>query len=331
MLSATTGQPSSTWQHDRQHDTRLRIAVSFLAALIVMACGATPVLLTTAPAGDLQLSIRLTGAFTTTDGPVELRVTIQDPSKGGFVALNGGQRLTCEGVSDPNDEDHPWTGAVFLVPRQPPGGAYTCVYTDEHGQRTTLTLPVPSGRVAFVSPAAGARVPIPQPPNEPTATAAATPVPSQPTPLSLVIHYTFPSPPGYTAPQADSTSTPAAQGAGPYATIFGEVGCGAPPPLPQQPSVPAQNANATSTEGAAPAPTTPTGPACIPVYGDVAAATGTYVMSGMHGVYYRFSGILTGPGWIHLEFQMRWSAPAGGFKYIQVDTRDDVSTPITWI
>jgi hypothetical protein len=318
-MSATTDQPLSPWQHD----ARLRIAVSCFAVVVVLACGATPVLLTAAPAEDLQLSIRLTGAFTTDDLPVELRVTVQEPSKGGFVALTSAQRLTCEGVSDPSDEEHPWTSAVFVVPREPPGGAYTCVYTDERGQRTILTLPIPAGQFAFVSPAAGARMAIPQPPDEPTATAAATPVPSQPTPLSLVIHYTFPSPPGYTAPLADSTSTPAAQGPGPYATIFGEVGCGAPPPLPLR----SQYANATSTAGAAPAPT---GLACIPANGDLAAATGTYVMSGMHGVYYRFSGILTGPGWIHLEFQMRWSAPAGGFKSIQVDTRDDVSTPITW-
>ena len=315
-MSATTGQPASPWHRD----TCLRIAASFLAVLVVMACGATPVLLTTAPARDLQLSIRLTGALTTDDLPVALRVTIQEPSKGGFVALTSAQRLTCEGVSDPKDEAHPWTGAVFVVPREPAGGAYTCVYTDERGQRTTLTLPIPAGHFAFVSPAAGARVPIPQPLLEPTAAAAAAANPSTPT-SSLVIHYTFPSPPGYTAPQADSTTTPAAQG--PFATLFGEVGCGALPPLPLR----SQYGTATATAGATPFPTEPT---CISRYGDVEAATGTYVMSSINGVAYRFSGIQRGPGWIHLEFETRWSAPAGGFKSIQVDTRDDISTPIIW-
>jgi hypothetical protein len=327
-MSATTGQTSSIWPDQSRRNGRLHIAVSFLAALIMLACSVVHVTVTKAPAEDLSLTLSLIGAFTTTNGPVELHVSIQDPSKGGNVMLSGGQRLTCDGVSDHNEKDHPWQGADFLVPRQPPGGAYTCDYADERGQRTTLTLPVPVGRVVIVSPTAGAHVPIPQPPTEPTATAAATPVPSQPSASSLVIHFTFPSPPGYTAPPADSTSTPPVQWSEPYATIFVTAGCAAPPHLPQQPTVSAQNASATSTAGGTPASP---GPACAPAWGDVVAPTGTYVMSSMHGMSYRFPGIRTGPGWIQLHYDMHWLAPAGGFKYIEVATYDDVVIPITWI
>src|SRR5262249_10947475 len=45
--------------------------------------------------------------------------------------------------------------------RQPPGGSYHLVYTDEHGATTSGVIPVPTGHFALRSPSQGATMLVP--------------------------------------------------------------------------------------------------------------------------------------------------------------------------
>lgn len=80
-------------------------------------------------------------------------------------------------------------GASVAVP--PPSGAYTCIYTDERGQQTTLHVRPPTGDLRILSPARGATLHIPGPlPGPPVATPTdapgATPAAQLPRPAGLV-------------------------------------------------------------------------------------------------------------------------------------------------
>jgi hypothetical protein len=49
------------------------------------------------------------------------------------------------------------------VPRQPSGGKYSIVYTDERGQQTSLVVPAPQRDLTLTAPAARTQLPIPAP------------------------------------------------------------------------------------------------------------------------------------------------------------------------
>jgi hypothetical protein len=57
-----------------------------------------------------------------------------------------------------------------MVRRQPPGGGYACLYTDERGLQTPVTIPVPPGTWKILSPPDGAQVLIPRETGELTVT-----------------------------------------------------------------------------------------------------------------------------------------------------------------
>lgn len=115
--------------------------------------------------------------------------------------LGAGQRLTCNGVlvrrPDTNAQGYGFPEGTVTVPRQPPGGRYIFVYTDERGRQTTVVVPAPLMDFAITSLAASARVPIPRRVDRgPT---AATPTPGQPRPpeladAPLTVRYTVPYP-----------------------------------------------------------------------------------------------------------------------------------------
>jgi hypothetical protein len=286
-------------------NTVLRVGLAILGAVIVLACGATPTPLKTAPARDLQLSFEMVGAYTSADGLVQMKVYVSDPSKGGLVALSGSQRLTCDGVSgDMQGAGGGWWTAYFALPRQPSGGAYTCVYTDERGQQTTATIAMPPGRFAITSPAAGAHVPIPGPLG---LKATVTPSPNQahdPAWLDqpLVIHYVFPRLSGYVPPPSGQSVTPPPQG--PYAIVGADAGCGDIPPTPVL---------------------------CPPVHGSGQSPTGIYYLSdAAYASGQGFDQIVPGPGYIYFSLGMHWSAPAGGFRSIVVESEDVATVPIVW-
>ncbi len=310
MLTAKASHPPA-----RLPGASARLILTLFAVLaVILACGATtPITIKKAPASELQLAILLDNALVAGDAPVQITVRVFDLSRGGDVALSGGQRLTCGGVDDPGDEasGKPWNLAKFLVPRQPPGGAYTCVYTDESGLQTTATIPVPLAPLASTSPTAGAHVPI-SAPFEPQS--VATPADARclinQVRQVVVVHYTFPVPPGYTPPLPSQSYTPepriysnvADQGL--YAIVTAQAGIGSVSPPPAQ---------------------------CYEPSGSGQAATGTYVLSFVNtpsGV--EFQQIVPGPGFIKLSLAMGWSPPAGGFQTILVDTQDSVAIPITW-
>lgn len=286
-----------------------RLILTLFAVLaVILACGGTVRFLTAAPARELQLAIQIDNALVAGDAPVQITVRVSDLSRGGLVALSGGQRLTCGGVSDPADEafQSDWNFARFLVPRQPPGGAYTCVYTDESGLQTTATIPVLLAQLAFTSPTAGAHVRI-SAPFEPQSVAtppANAPCLSNQVRQLVVIHYTFPVPPGYTPPLPDQPVSPRFADQEPYATVTAQAGIGSFSPPPAQ---------------------------CYEPRGSGLAATGTYVLSFVNapsGV--GFQQIVPGPGYIELSLAMQWLPPAGGFQAIVVDTQDSVAIPIVW-
>jgi hypothetical protein len=285
----------------------LPVLAAVLAGAVALACGATPLFVTTAPAADLELHVEILGLYGPPQDQVHLSVTIEDPSKHSLVALTTSHRLTCDGVTNPNQAVQPWWAASFVVPRVAPGGAYTCVYTDERGRHTTATIDIPPTPFAIIAPSAGAAVPLPgwlAPQATVTATADAART-GQTIVQPLLIRYDFPSPPGYTPPSPSKSFVPPAQG--PYALVSGGAGCG--PVLYSTMLYP---------------PVSP--------YGQ--AATGAYALIGPPHppvFYCALMPPLPAPGFIYLTLSTRWTAPAGAFRGIQVATRDYTVIPITWM
>ncbi len=203
----------------RRSVPRRTIRTWLLGALLLMpllvACEETPSV-KAIPTQDLHFSFDITGMyahdlpFQAADPDVRMDVEVDVLSRIGSP-LDRGQRLTCDGQTDPA-EKRPWRSLTFRLPRRPPGQAYHCVYTDERGATTELTVPVPLGKLAFISPTAGAHL-------LPLGDGARLP-----------IRYTFPAPPGFVPPTATSAAT--AQGRptpslyGPSATVHVTAGCG---------------------------------------------------------------------------------------------------------
>jgi hypothetical protein len=108
-----------------------------------------------------------------------------------FVRFTNHQHLTVNGLEVPHKDSgssrEPPRRDVTL-PRQPPGGAYTFVYTDEQGRQTAAVVPAPPVDFTITEPAAGAQVQIPR-------------LTSQ----TLTVHYTVPFPPA-SLPAAPATS-----------------------------------------------------------------------------------------------------------------------------
>lgn len=188
------------------------------------------------------------------------------------------------------------------------------MYTDERGQQTTATIPVPLAPLAFTAPTAGAQVPIPtlrwpRPVASPPANAQCLDATQLDQPL--VVYYTYPVPPGYTPPLPS-------QGAAltgfmryedyavqkPFAIVTAQVSYGfsSPPPA-----------------------------GCGELSGLGQAATGTYALPFV--ITYssgQFEQLVPAPGYVTLNLAMQWLPPAGGFHAILVDSQDSVTIPITW-
>jgi hypothetical protein len=139
---------------------------------VILACGASPVSLKTAPASQLQLQFvfwytapELHPTTPLPPGKVLVRVDLRTEHDS-FIVLAGGQDLVCDGVEMlhpdmSNDSTYSKLYGRVLLDQQPPDGKHICVYTDEKGQQTTAVIPMPTGQLAIVSPRAGAHVPIP--------------------------------------------------------------------------------------------------------------------------------------------------------------------------
>jgi hypothetical protein len=78
------------------------------------------------------------------------------------VAPADAASITCNGHDITPRAPSPFAhqSSNLPCPRQPPGGAYHLVYTDEHGATTSAILPIPSGEFALRSPTNGGILPI---------------------------------------------------------------------------------------------------------------------------------------------------------------------------
>ncbi len=277
----------------------------FIVPVLLACSGGIPVT-DTAPAHGVHFHFNVTGMFSEMPGEkdstlMRIEVVLFDPS-GRPIAVGSGQRLSCDGQTDPV-EQRAWNTAIFTLPRRPAGQAYDCVYTDEHGVVTALPIPVPRDALAVTAPKAASAVAI------------------VPYGQHIPIRYTFPAPPGYVLPrvpdvpsstasvatvQAFPSATPAPTRdglAGPTATIEIVPGCGtgAPGQVSACPlSVPPNAATGT-----------------VP-------ATGTYAMP-------VWGYLHPGPGYLFLNFRTQWSLLAVGVARTDIQTTDFLTVPITWM
>ena len=155
-------------RHDARHILPVRFIglqrlLSFVAAaailVAILACMTTPrVTVKSAPANQLQISLTffygkihgLNPQLRQDEVIIAARVEMV---KAPNIAFGGGQRFTCNGANMLRGDQR--------IKRQPPGGQYTCVYTDEKGTQTTLVIPVPAGQFMVIDPSSDAKVAIP--------------------------------------------------------------------------------------------------------------------------------------------------------------------------
>jgi hypothetical protein len=164
------------------------LASSSFLVLFMTLCAPPP--FTQAAADTLDITLQVVHQYVLDTPEVGLNLTFE---KQGDAGASPGENLSmaCNGVTFPHLRGN--FLLQILVPRQPAGGAYTCVYTDEKGTRTPFTIPIPAGTLAMTSPKAHDTVPIPR---------SATPSPdAPPTPgtvpssagSTLTVHYTAPT------------------------------------------------------------------------------------------------------------------------------------------
>jgi hypothetical protein len=145
---------------------RIWTIVTLLASVLVMLACMQVTRLEKAPASILRMEVFFQGGLVPAS-QVKISVSITT-TPNAWVQFAGHQKLTCNGVTisevDSGRSNDPPTRAA-TIPRQPPGGAYTFVYTDEGGRQTTVVVPVPQADLAVNQPVANARIPIPKTPT----------------------------------------------------------------------------------------------------------------------------------------------------------------------
>lgn len=299
-------------------------------ALAIWACSASvlpvPPPVTHLPASRLRAVIQFVGQYD--DSPnVQVLVRLYEAATSKEVSVADKARLTCNG-SDINPN---FTGPSLMRPcqRQPPGGAYRIVYTDEHGIASTIVVPVPSGLFAILSPRNGSTVKIPD--TEPLAIRYQIPIAPPRSSVTVVnaiascatkpasscaveLHQSWPiypyvtATPGAAIPTPTSfesrgPSTPTPGSIKPTATVFENRGPPTPtPPLESTPTLPAPSATVTQSGGA-----------------------GTITLMGA------FSVFQPGPGNIAITIEAQITPDLGGFAAGNATMTGSVSADITWM
>ncbi len=123
---------------------------SSFGLILMMSCQPIPTL-TQAAANTLSLSVIIRDQYTNAS---QVSILISFAANGSSAYLGTQLSMICDGVEFAGHRS-------MLLPRQPAGSAYQCIYTDEKGKKTTLSIPVPSGMLAITSPMAGTTVLIP--------------------------------------------------------------------------------------------------------------------------------------------------------------------------
>lgn len=288
----------------------LRRSIHLLVAvggiLVMLACYSQQVTrLSAAPASTLFLTMGLD--YEQVPSPDKVRVTVNvasNKSPGAYVIFSGGQSLTVNGVrlSESNSR-------VATIPRQPPGGHYTLVYTDEHGTHTRVDIPAPQATFAVIEPASGAQVPLPG--REASVIPTTTPMPT-PTPTTISSR----SPDGAHTPVVVRYAVPYMPSALPTS------------PLNQTPNGSAEYKVIGSLSGTC----APQWPGCPPVSVGSDDATGILTFRDWYLPYGQgFECFSPGPGKIGLTAHVKWYMPHAGFASLSLDYIERVDSPVRWV
>jgi hypothetical protein len=282
------------------------------------------------PASQLRLDVHITGQYEQYgETPVTLvHVRIVEAPNSREVSLADKAILTCNGVDIEDTSD----ALGRSCPQQPPGGAYHLVYTDEHGAKTTVVIPVPLGTFSILSPEDGATVPIP-------------------TNGVLPVRYTIPTPPANGSVAIDNvTAACSVSDAQPCGAVYANllptatatpgqgIGVGAVAPFvaglsnatplpgktPTRGPIPTQGP--TPLPGSTPQPTAPGIPAATPTVvvtqnGD----TGTILLAG------DYSGFQSAKGFLSLSVEAHVTPDPGDFAAVTASYSDTLQSSFTWI
>ena len=124
--------------------------------LAIWACASSPTF-THQPAAQLRLGVTIYAQYTGNTNVVLFDTSMFDDTTNRPVLPPDGAHLTCEGA----DATPGYQTTMRECPRQPAGGAYHFIYTDEHGVATSAVIPIPQGTVALLAPRVGDHVAIP--------------------------------------------------------------------------------------------------------------------------------------------------------------------------
>lgn len=283
---------------------------------------ASPPPVTHLPAAQLRMEIQIGGQYDSAPN-VQVAVRIFEATSPKEVSLADKAALTCNGSDIKPDYQR---SKQLSCPRQPPGGAYRIVYTDEHGVATTIVVPVPSGSFAILSPRDGATVHIPAEGG-------------------LAVHFTLPIPPpnsritqleglaschaaagatcGSFADVFTMSATPTPFGWIPTATVFENYG----PPTPT-PSSSKPTATVFENRGP-PTPTPPPGSTpTVPVYDGTVTLTGGVGDVVLNGSFTEFQ---PGPGNITLSIVEQVAPDPGAFAAASATMAGNAIANITWV
>jgi hypothetical protein len=271
--------------------------VTLLASVLLLLACMSVTKLKAAPATTLQLTVVLQGGLVSAS-QVKISVYITT-TPNTWVQFAGHQKLTCNGVNIPEVasliSNGPPTRTV-IIPRQPPGGSYTFVYTDEGGRQTSVVVPAPQVDLAVTQPLANARTLIPKTPSPTGEVDTASSRPESLASEPFQITYTVPFPID-ALPVEDQKIPPIDQA---FVWIQGSCRHGE--------------------------------PAECMLGGDGIDASGSATISDKYTPYgHGFENFAPGPGDLRLNMSVRWKMPDTGFNSFGVQYEDGVSVPVTWV
>lgn len=294
------------------------LCAALIAIPVVLACGATPTIVTQAPASAVSVNVVIRDQYAATP-QIQVAAFVHVAGHAGLYNLSTAHTLTCDGVPLPlTSAINPTEVAHFeaisaLVPRQPPGSAYIFVYTDEHRQRTSLAVPVPRGTFAVTAPTEGASIKVPQQPTfAATPTIAGTPNTGNLDSTSVV--------------STPMTPTPADQKRDPSQVSQ--------PPVLIHYTMPVIPANASATFQATAMCNGVGGGICGDIRGPIVDATGLYALTDMgETIGYGFEEIsqyVPNSGSLMVTFAMEWRLPPNGFDDASVNFTETRTIPVVW-
>lgn len=284
------------------------------------------------PAAQLRLAIQITSQYAnysaTSNPNAYINIGVFDATNAQEFSLPENAQIRCNGKAITRSYPMPGRNLFFPCPRQPPGGAYRLVYTDEHGAKTTVVIPVLPGTFAILSPQDGATVPIPTNGTLPVRFT----IPTAPANGSVAIDdvtaacsVSDAQPCGgvYANLRPAPTATPGqGDGAISVAPLSEGIGNSTPQPgkTPTRGPIPTQPP--TPTPGATQTPFIPSPTPTVVVIqnGD----TGTILLTG------DYSGFQPAKGFLSMAVEAHVTPDPGNFSSVAVTYTDTLHTQFTW-